>query len=457
VERTRTRVRSVAGLVLAASLVLSLVACQNGKPTPSPGDVPIIFVHGFYGSGDQYRAMGQYFASNGYPAERILAFDHNSVAPADTQVRLNAFVDATRQRFGVERVHLVGHSMGTGIVSQYLANADNRSKVDKYVLVDGVGCTGSTPPGTATTTTMATTTTSSIPPRPCLAIRAANLPAPGGSNKQTHVESSVSSESFALQYVHFLGKAPATVGVVAEDGPAIRLAGRVQELTVNTPVANTPVTIWQVDPATGARVGDTPAAVVTTDADGFFAPTAVPANRPYEIVIVREGIGTLHNYYPPFVRSDLLLRINTVGAGSASVANTNRGPGHSAMAVVRNREFWHNHPGQNDVLTVATSVPDGTGQPAIDILGQTTGQYVGIHLHDDAATPGQSSLAPLAYFSSQPFQTGIDLYMPAATPPDGTITVTNLPRGDASNPKTINVANWASASDSIVVNFNDWL
>ena len=39
---------------------------------------------------------------------------------------------------------------------------------------------------------------------------------------------------------------------------------------------------------------------------------------------------------------------------------------------------------------------------------------IGIHIHDDAATPGESTLAALPYFSEQPFQSGVDVFMPAS-------------------------------------------
>ena len=70
---------------------------------------------------------------------------------------------------------------------------------------------------------------------------------------------------------------------------------------------------------------------------------------------------------------------------------------------------------------------------------------IGLHVHDDVATPGETTLAPLPYFSEQPFQSGIDVYLPASPDADGTITATNLPRGDAGRPQTLNVPNWPSA------------
>jgi hypothetical protein len=79
-----------------------------------------------------------------------------------------------------------------------------------------------------------------------------------------------------------------------------------------------------------------------------------------------------------------------------------------------------------------------------------------LHLHDDAATPGQTTLAPLPWFPTQPFQTGADVFMPANDKPDGTITLTNLPRGDTKRPQTLRVPNWASTNHTIMVMFSDY-
>jgi hypothetical protein len=81
---------------------------------------------------------------------------------------------------------------------------------------------------------------------------------------------------------------------------------------------------------------------------------------------------------------------------------------------------------------------------------------IGLYVHDDKATPGMTSLALLPYFSTQPFQTGVDVYLPASEPPNGTITLTNLPRGDKTKPQVLNVPNWPSSTHTIMVMFADY-
>ena len=73
-------------------------------------------------------------------------------------------------------------------------------------------------------------------------------------------------------------------------------------------------------------------------------------------------------------------------------------------------------------------------------------------------TPYLSDLSgPIPYYFGQPFQTGVDLYIPAATPPTGTISIVSTARGMPGNSRVvINVPNWASSTDRITVQFNDY-
>jgi pimeloyl-ACP methyl ester carboxylesterase len=428
VERKRRRLSW--SLVALAGIAASLVGCRQPPPPPSGTNIPIVFVHGIVGSGDQYRAMAQYWASNGFPAERVRAYDYNSVGGT---AAIGPFIDQVMREFNVSKVHLVGHSLGTIYVAAF---APTSNKVDRWFLVDGAGC------GAGQSR--------------CAAVHQADLRAVGGGN-QTHVETSVSPESFARQYQHFMGRAPATTKVVPETGSTIRVAGRVQEFMVNSAVSNAQVRIWETDPATGHRASDSPAGTASSRSDGQFGPVSVPQGKAYEVELTRPGSGVLHAYYQPFMRSDLLLRLNTVSTTSANYTNTNRGPNHAAMSVVRNREFWRSHGAGNDVLSIQTTTPDGRSQPEVNAFENVRGDVVGVHVHDNAATPGQSSLALLPYFSTQAFQTGVDVFMPASDPPNGTITLTVTPRGDATKKQVIKAANWASDGHGMTVNFNDYV
>jgi hypothetical protein len=58
-------------------------------------------------------------------------------------------------------------------------------------------------------------------------------------------------------------------------------------------------------------------------------------------------------------------------------------------------------------------------------------------------------------FFSLPFLSGVDLFMAAAAPPTGKVSVALRSRG-AGRTRTVNVPNFPSSTDSISVNLNDF-
>jgi len=164
-----------------------------------------------------------------------------------------------------------------------------------------------------------------------------------------------------------------------------------------------------------------------------------------------------HLYLQPYTRSSDFVRLLSSGADSPTRVNTNVGDDHSAIIAMRMREWYAVDDAdldgdQSDNLLISTD-----GGDAVDALPDFVGNAaIGIHIHDDAATPAVSSLAALPYFSEQPFQSGVDVYMPASADGSGTITVTNIPRGDAGRSQTLNVPNWPSSLHAISVVFADY-
>jgi pimeloyl-ACP methyl ester carboxylesterase len=406
--------RAVGALFL---VLAGLAACTPNRPStqpPADPNLPVVFVHGFLGSGAQYRSQALRWASNGVDLNRVRAFNYNTAVTNASG--LDAFVDTVRRDFGVSKVNLVGHSLGTGVVTSYVST--HAAKVGRFALVDGVAC----PSGNSS----------------CLAIRAAEM-------GQTHVEASTSAESFDRQYRFFTGKAPATTAIVPEAG-TIRIGGYALDLQTNVPRAGARGEVWAVDAATGFRTGSAPAATFTVAADGTWGPVPVTSGASYEIAAGEDG-RSAHYYFQPFTRSSNLVHLIGAPATAPSETNTNKGPNHSALVVQRQRELWRSHGARNDTLQVGGA----------NVLQNVTGDVIAVHIHDDKATPQVSSLALLNYFRSQPFQTGVDVYLPASNPPNATIRVVNDPRGEAGKRQQIAVPNYPSSTDRVIVELNDWV
>jgi pimeloyl-ACP methyl ester carboxylesterase len=403
---------------------------------PLPDDValPIVFVHGFAGSAQQYESQAMRFVANGYPQERIFAYDHDGAGmDVDDYIEgVDEVIDGALDQFGVDQVYLVGHSRGTMVSTQYLGDAENAAKVAKYVAIDGRPCPDVVP---------------------CIAPTQAEFPG------QAHVEVATSKESFAMQYEFLVGEAPEVVDIVPQRDPVV-LSGRAVNFPANTG-REAALDIWAVDPDSGARTADEPHASFDLGPDGEFGPVVVESGAHYEYVLAADDSEVQHHLYlQPYVRDSHLVRLLSSPPDGDTRLNTNTGDEHAALIAIRMREWYaEDHPDADgdsrDVLEISTRSDSGDEDPVDAIVDFVENGAIGLHIHDDEATPGETTLAALPYFSEQPFQSGIDVFMPATDEPDGTITVTNIPRGDTDRPQTLNVPNWPSAGHAISVVFTD--
>ncbi len=421
--------------------------------------LPIVFVHGFAGSGAQYASVAKRFVSNGYPADRIRTFEYDSSNPLAATAfldALDAFIDQLRAEYGVDRIDLVGHSLGTTVSTNYLSSPARAAKIAKYVGVDGrsIPSCGALDPNLH-----------------CMGIFRGSTGNVDGNNvyfngSQSHVEAATSPESFAAQYEFFTEREPTTTLILPEPPGQVRIAGRAVNFPQNAGVDGATLKVWTLDDATGARTDAEPLATFRIGSSGDWGPVHVNGQRHYEFELSRPDSATVqHLYYQPFIRSDAFVRLLSSPPSSPITQNTKVGPNHAAAVVIRNREWWTVHPsGREDVLDISTTSRSHGSQPAVNVLqnvisgdpASVAASAIGIHVHDNP-TDGISSLQVIPFFAAQAFQTGVDVYMPAADPPDGTITFSNDPRGDTAHPQVIRVPNWASDAHRITVNFNDYV
>jgi pimeloyl-ACP methyl ester carboxylesterase len=446
-------------LALAGAMVVAYAPPARAKAHGGPSQaLPIVFVHGGAGSGAQYASVARRFASNGYPTDRIATFEYDSSSPAAiaaAPAQLDALIDQLRAQYGVERVNLVGHSLGTFVSNNYLAVPARAAKIAHYVGVDGA----SNP-----------TCGASDPGLECMGIYRGTTGDVGGNNiyfnfTQSHVEAATSPESFAAQYEFFTGHAPDTTLILPEPPGQVEIAGRAVDFPQNAGLDGGLLRIWRVSARTGARLSRRPVATIAIGPSGDWGPVRVNGRKSYEFELHRADSPTEQNiYYQPFIRDNYWIRLLSSAPTSGIVLNTTVGPNHAAAVVIRYREWWTTHPsGDEDTLEISTRSPGQGDEPVVDALtnvisdGLAVGvSPVGVHVHDYMADQ-VSSLALIPFFTTQPFQTGVDVYMPAIDPPDGTITFANAPRGDTSRMQVVNTRNWASDGHRITVEFNDYV
>jgi len=442
-------------LCVALALILALVvptgayAGNNApfNPEPPPNVRPIVFVHGGAGSAQQFDSQAMRFASNGWPVDLLFAFEYDSTfatqGPAAVIARLNVFVDSVLAQTGADQVYLMGHSLGTFVSQTYLSVPPYAEKVAKYVNIDG-GTAIALPGGVPTLAIWAELAGSGAVNPPRAIVGATNVLLPG----QFHVQSATSAEAFAAMFEFFTGEPPATTDILPVPPGQVRLAGRAVFFPANMGVGDATVEIWEVDDTTGARKYDEPVATCSLSGtgyyDGVWGPVKVNGLKHYEMVLLREGFRPHHFYFEPFMRSNYFVRLLTSPPGGIG-EYMDRSDYHSNIVITRQND-WRDE----DVLEI-------NGVSVLPAIGGITKNLIGLFVYDKDADGVSNLTQPIPLYHAITFMSGVDLYMPAAEPPDGTISIVVTPRWGGGKTQVINIPNWASSEHAMSVIVNDYV
>ena len=462
----RARVPALGVLSLLLSGIL-LSGCLGGSGSddvswPGPGSpdmpdidedriLPIVFVHGTAGSASQYQTQAMRFASNGYPEDHVVAFEYSTASLTEINRALTGglsgdlddFIDDVLDEFNADQVYLACHSLGTAVCGYYLTEPDREEKVAAYVAIDGAE--GDNCPGDSN----------------CMGLFVDENNRLGDVNAyvpdETHVQAATSEASFAAQFEFFTGVEPERTEILPQRDE-VEIAGRAVYFPANSGAAGTTLRVWAIDPDTAERLERSPVDSFTIGADGNWGPVTLDPTAHYEFQLLRPGRTEHHFYRQPLIRDSALVRLNTSPAGSAIETNTNSSDDHAALVITRDMEWWGDRGDGNDVLEISTTSPLWGDQPPRNIITSAIGdRNIGIHVHDDEATPRISTGNPLPYFPDQAFQWGVDVFMPASSPADGVISVVSTPRGDTDNRQVLNVPNLPSSEHRISLIFNDYI
>ena len=431
---TRIAIRSVV-LAIGLPILLGFGSCQRDLN-------PIVFVHGGSGSGGQFESQAMRFASNGYPPEyiRVLEYDSASISTIlpDVHAALDDLIAELQAQTGRQQVDLMGHSLGTTVSHSYLASPERAAKVAHYVNIDGRSAAA--PPGGVPTLAL----WAGAVDRPVQGeiVGATNVTIPN----QEHIEVATSEESFFEMYYFLRGRAPITTRILPEVRP--RISGRATFFPANAGLDGATVEVWRVAASTGERIGGHPVETFAIGPDGGFGPFKGWYGAHYEFAVIREGEIDLRYYYEPFLRSDSLVRLNVAQALAPFIDSSDD---HSALTVIRFKEFWGDRGPENDVLSIdGTDVINPTTSPS-GAVGAASSAFFIFDDNSDGVSDVNSVPFPFPFVA---FLTGADLFIP--TDPPGTIAVETVPRGDFSASRTVNVPNIASTQARLVIQLRDF-
>jgi pimeloyl-ACP methyl ester carboxylesterase len=434
------KLRPLIGVLVLALLLAAPAAEARSKSHPHRSKLtPMIFVHGGAGSGAQFESQAQRFTSNGYRKRLIHVFEYDSTTAianmASLHTRLDALIAEVKQQTGRAKVDVLGHSLGTTVMHLYLLDPARAANVARYVNIDGR--TGTSPPGGVPT--LALWAGRGTPGREITGATNVTIP------NQTHVEVATSVESFREMFKFFTGR-EARHNIVPQRH--ITLEGRAQLFPENTGVGDRTLQIWEVKASTGQRKRRV--ATLDVAADGSWGPVrGLKSGRRYEFALLLPGSTTHHIYFEPFVRSDHLVRLLTSQPGAGVNLLIERSDRHSAVTIVRYKEFWGDQGAESDALSV-----NGTGivNPATAPIDK---RVIGMFAFDTGSDGVSNVTVPHPVFFSLPFLSGVDLFLPAASPPAGKVSVALRSRGRGRT-RTVNFPNFPSSTDSVSVNLNDY-
>ncbi len=463
---------------------------------------PIVFVHGTYGSGDNFEHIAALLGSNGYCQDRIVAIDYNSLGDSpgedctsanDPQGcgKIDALVDqvlAANPAF--TQVDLAGHSQGTAHCGTYLGlHAD---KVAHYINF-------SSPQSPALNVgAVQTLSISSLHdlgghPNHCIGDSVCTLSVDGGApvpsdagtgfppsdagddggedggpppcnviqvtfEVEDHFALAASTPSF-IQVYRYLngGKDPQYTTVQCGDDP-VTIEGVAETFADNTPVTG----MVQMHELSGTpRVPGPDITVPPSDSSGHFGPIQIKRGVEYEIAgYDAQGNLVGYQYFTPFVRDNRLMRLLTPASSSdgSSVGGLIAGltTGHAIRSAnsVTVLARWYGGAFRQDLgatLTVGgtevlTSANSGDQALATSSLaGGTVGLFM-----DDANQNGKTDLGlPYSTF----FIAFTDVYLPATMPAFVDYSFTPGQEDPSTVGEALTIANWPSSVGLVAVTF----
>lgn len=341
----------VRGIVLLVALALwpSLAAAQSAPPV-------VLFVHGNGDSSALWHTTIWRFESNGWDRARLFAVNlpHPSARADDTKPqdnrssteeqmrRLVATVAEIQARVGGERLVLVGSSRGANTIRNFLKNGGGGARVSHAILCGGVNHGVYADPainpnsefnGASAFMILLNTPDEVVPNVKYLTIRSDSndkyaqpdgrfIGRPGQPTNITyaapelrgatnvvlprldHREVCFHRLGFKAMYAFLTGREPATLEATPEARPVLNgfVDGYVAGAPTNLGLAGATVEVYEVDPATGRRLGNAVHRATTGDG-GAWGPFTASPTAYYEFVATAPGLPTTHTYRTPFPRS----------------------------------------------------------------------------------------------------------------------------------------------------------
>ena len=365
---------------------------------------PVVFIHGFLASGDTWSNAAQYFRQAGYCADRLYAFDWNSIAGSGkkTEQQLAQFIDKILSTTGARQIDLVGHSAGGGLARNYLKDSLQSTKVSHYVHVGSRSWTGNY---------------NWFPNYRCLTIFSSGDKVAGNSAGPTegatnlaltdedHYQVATGATSLKTMLQFFYPEKRALIDPPIEK--KVSIAGKAVLLGDNRAMSGATINIYRLRKNNGTRKMAGAIKGFSVNNAGDWGPVTVKPGSPYEIELVPPDSNKrkISYFFSSFTHSDPLVYLRGIPEGTRMMAMLGTLPEKDDQSLLVLYAATGAMIGGRDSVTInGTPVCSPTLMPAAKTV-------ISSFIYDDGDQI--SSAQPLKQFNSLPFIGGVDLLLPA--------------------------------------------
>lgn len=373
---------------------------------------PIVFVHGFLGSGDNWATQMQRFSSNGCCHQRMFVFDWNTINRSKaTDSLLNDFIDDVLRKTKATQVDLIAHSAGGGLCYNYLNDSLQALKVAHYIHI-GSGKMKTAAGKNADVKTM------NIYSKADMVVKTGG-DIPGAVNivlqNADHMQVATSEETFVHLYKFLNGnQSPKTTKVISPDNlsRSVGLSGKGVTLGENNPLSLDSFNVYIFDPATGKRKliekNKTSNGAYTGwtrfAKDGSFG-FNVNTKSYFEFEVRPINGRTIHYFFEPLLRTDKAVYLRAFPSTGMIAGVLSQVPKDEKQTVLVIFSSNNAIIAGRDSLAI-DSIPLSTPQ-----LAPASKTMIATFVFDDG--DGVSSKQTLKTFGGLPFLGSADLFIPA--------------------------------------------
>lgn len=396
--------------------------------------LPLVLIHGFLASGDTYEKQALRFSANGFSLDRIFTFDWNTVGRQGSMTALTELVEEVLEKTGSSQIYLGGHSAGSGISYNFMADSSRASLVKAYVHLAGRPMDELPGPKNHRVRTLNIFSDSDLIVRGDVIPGAENI----RFTEHDHYEVATSKETFAAMFKFFTGEKPEFLSIPPSENERIQLSGKVLSLGENQVQEGAMVSIFSLLTGSGERKKEEADAVFTVDEKGSWGPFLAKKGIAYEFVVTpaEENSRTIHYYRTPFYTDNPFVYLRTLPAPNSMA-------GMMLSGLPRDDE-------QSVVAIFASQQAVIHGRDSLKINGvelstaewaTPTGSNIAWFLYD-ANNNRESDFTTIPTFAMAPFLMGVDMFFPANS--------TETQRAEF-NGKSLHFLNRKSDSEGIVV------